>query len=105
VNRELLELLENLRSQLSRRREDQSACSAAPLLDELVKDGEKERCRLSAAGLRTSEKVFAGERGWNGVGLDWRRSMEAKLLDAAEEVAVKMKRSEGHELRIEVRLR
>src|SRR5262245_9155996 len=93
VYRELLELLENLCSQLSRWREDQRARGAAFLLDQLLKDGEKEGCRLAAAGLCTGEKIFAGERGWDGIVLNRRRSMEAKLLDAAEQVAVKMKRS------------
>ena len=90
VDGELLELLEDLRGELARGREDQRARGAALLLDQVMQDRKQKRRGLAAAGLRAGEQIAAFERGRNGVGLNGRRPEKAELFDTAEKVAVKV---------------
>ena len=96
VDGELLEVLVDLRRELARGREDERARRAARLRHEAVEDREDERGGLAAARHRAGEEVPALHRGRDGVELDGRRTGEAHLLDAAEEVGVETERGEGH---------
>ena len=90
VHGEVVEVLEDLRRQLARRREHQRARRAARLVDQLVEDRQQERRGLAAAGLGAGEHVAALERRRNRVGLDRRGPGEAELLDAFEQAGVKL---------------
>ena len=68
-----VEVVENLRRELARGREDQRPRRAPRLADQLVKDRQQERRRLAAAGLRAGEDVLPCSAGgmasaWIGVG-------------------------------------
>ena len=70
VHREVVQVLENLRRQLARRRQHERARRAARLVDQPVQDRQQERRGLAAAGHRAGEHVAPRERRRNGVGLD-----------------------------------
>ena len=73
VDRERVELLEDLRGQLTRRREDQRAGPAARLVHQVVQDREQEGGGLAAAGLRAGEHVASrpSPAGSHRPGLGW----------------------------------
>ena len=96
VDREIVEVLEDLRRQLARRREDQRARRAARLADQLVQDRQQERRRLAAAGHRAGEHVPALERRRNRICLDRRRTGEPEILQTAEQVGVELELAEWH---------
>ena len=100
VHGELLELLEDLRGELTRRREDERARRAARSCRAAGGEsaaGTRRSCRCrSCAQASTSRPSIAGG---NGVGLNGRRAREAELFDASEEIAMKFercKRGNGH---------
>ena len=90
---DLLELLDDLRRELTRRRHDQGARRAARPLEQLVKNGQEERGGLAASRHRAGEHVATFYRGGNRVDLNRSGSGEAELFDAAEQVAVQLERS------------
>ena len=96
VHGEVVEVLEDLRRQLARRREHQRARRAARLVDQLVQDRQQERRRLAAAGHRAGEHVAPVERRRDGVGLDGRRARETEVLEAFEQVGMKLEVAERH---------
>ena len=69
VDRERVELLEDLRGELARRREHQRARPAARLVHQRVQDRQQECRGLAAAGLRAGEHVASGHRRRDRVGL------------------------------------
>ena len=94
VDGEVVQVLENLRRQLPRRRDDQRARRPARFADQLIEDREQEGDRLAAAGHRAGENVLAFEPRRDRVGLNRRRPGEAEVLQAAEEVGVKLELAE-----------
>ena len=88
VDGKVVEVVEDLRRELPRRREHERARRAARLLDQLVQDRQQERRRLAAARLGAREDVAAFEPRRNGVSLDWRRPCESEFLDAFEQAGV-----------------
>ena len=86
VNRKVLEILDDLRRQLARRRNDERAGrarTAAWLLHQAVEYRQKKRRGLSAARLGACEEIAACERRWNGVGLNRCRFLKAEVFDTA----------------------
>jgi hypothetical protein len=61
-----------------------------------VKDGEEKRRRLAAAGCGTGKNVPSRQCRRDGVGLDWRRADETKLLEAFEKARMKLQTAEWH---------
>ena len=96
VDRHVLEVFEDLRRQLARRREHQRARRAARLPDQLVQDGQQERGGLAAAGHRAGEQVLALERRRDGVGLDRRGFDETEVFEAFEQVGMELEVAERH---------
>ena len=103
VHGERVEVLENLRGELARRRQHQRPRRPARLLDQPVQDRQQEGRGLAAAGLRAGEHVAARHRRGNRFGLNRRGSHEAELADSFEQIGMEAKRSEGHQIRVPVR--
>src|SRR5262245_6684140 len=85
VHGELLQVIEDLRGQLARRRQHECARAAARLPDQIVENRQKKRGGLAAAGLRAREDVPSAERGRNGVSLNRCGANKAELFDRAEQ--------------------
>ena len=66
MHREIVEVVDDLRRQLARRRQHQRARGAARLVDQLVQDRQQKRGRLAAAGHGAGEQVAAlrARAGW-----------------------------------------
>jgi len=61
-----------------------------------VQDGQQECGGLAATGHGAGQEVAAGHRGRYRVGLDGGRFGEAEVVDAAEEIGVKLQTAERH---------
>ena len=96
VNGKVRQVLEDLRRQLARRRQDQRARGPARSADELIENRQQEGDGLAAACHRAGEHTAAGDRRWNRVGLDWRGPRKAEILQAAEKIVVKLELTEWH---------
>jgi hypothetical protein len=94
VDREIVQVLHDLRRELASGRKHQGAGGAARFVDQAVKDRQHKRRGLATACHGAGEYVPAGERGWHGVGLDRRGPGEAELLYALEETGMELERSE-----------
>jgi len=97
VQRETIELFENLRRQLARGREDERARRAARAREQVVQDRQQKRRGLAAAGHGAGEHIAPVDSGRNRVGLNWRRPSEAELFHALDEAGMELERTEGHE--------
>jgi hypothetical protein len=64
--------------------------TTAPQFQQPVQYRQQERHRLAAAGHGAGEHVASRHRGGNGVGLDRRRSREAELLDALQQILMQL---------------
>ena len=91
-----VEVLEDLRRELARRRQHERARRAARLADQPVQDGQQKGRGLAAAGLRAGEHVAPGHRRRNRLGLNRRRPREAELTDSLEQIGMEAKRGKGH---------
>ena len=91
VNGESVELLDYLRGELTRRRENQSARLAARFAEKPVEDREQKCGRLATAGGSACEDVAPIECRRNGVTLDWGRSCKSELLDTTKKITIEMK--------------
>jgi hypothetical protein len=89
-------MLVDLRGQLPRGRDDERARDAARLAVDVLQDREQECRRLAAARHGAGEDVPAIHRRGDRVLLDRGRHRESHLVDAAQEVGVKVERGEGH---------
>ena len=94
VDGEHAHVLEDLRGQLARGREDERARSAARLADEAVQDGQEKRGRLAAARLGAGEQVAAFEGERDAVRLNRRGPDEAHFLGGAEQIGMERERRE-----------
>src|SRR5687767_9388764 len=87
VNREVLEVFDNLRRKLARRRDDERASrarTAARLVHQPIENRQQEGGGLPAARLGTCEKIAACERRWNRVGLNRRRFLKPEVFHATK---------------------
>jgi hypothetical protein len=91
MNGECIELLDDLSRELSRRRENQSACLATRSSEKPVKNRKQKRRRLAAPGGSACKYIAPVERRWNCFSLNGSRANEAELFDASEEIAIEMK--------------
>ena len=96
VNGKRIEVFEDLRRELPRRREHQRARDAARPSNEAVKDRQQERRRLAAARLRAREQIASLQGGRNRLLLNRRRTNEPELADTLEQVRMKAQRGERH---------
>src|SRR5581483_4247858 len=96
VHGEILQMLIDLRGELTRRRQDERTRRAATLPEDPLHDGKEERRRLAAARHRTGADVASGERRRDGLLLDRCRARESELADRAEEGGVEVERGERH---------
>ena len=90
VHRELLELLQNLRRELARRREDERARRAARTLeqvDEEWEEGTRRSFRFRSAR-RRARRDPRSRREWRR--FEWASAERTELLDAAKEIAVQL---------------
>jgi len=94
--RQLLTMLVDLRRQLARGREHESACPPARLADQAIQDRQQEGGGLAAAGHRAGEDVAPPTGRGDGVLLDGRGNDEAQRVDCTQELGVKVERRERH---------
>ena len=93
---EVVEVLDDLRGELTRRRQHERARGAARLLDEAVQDRQQERGGLAAAGHRAREQILARHRERNRVGLNRGRTSEPEIFQAFEETGMEPETGEWH---------
>ncbi len=91
-----VEVLQDLRGQLARRRQHERLDRAARPIDQPIDNREQERCGLPAAGLGARDQVPALEARWNGFGLDRSGTNEAEVFDRLDERRVQVEVSKGH---------
>ncbi len=96
VDRELLHVLSDLRSEFARRRQNERARRTAFAVQQALEDRKQERGRFAAARHRAREDVLAGERGRNRALLNGGGLSETELLDAAQEVRVQTELLKRH---------
>ena len=97
VDRELVQVLKDLRGQFTRRRDDQRARGAARLVQQPVQNGQQERGGFAAAGHGAGNQVAPLERRRNRVRLDGRGTREAEVFDTGEETRVELECTEWHQ--------
>jgi len=78
------DVVADLESQLSGRRENQRARRTAGEIDQLMQDRQDKRCGLTTSRGCTSQEVPALERRWDSTCLNGGRSYEAKIRDASQ---------------------
>ena len=96
VHGEVVEVFDDLRRQLARRRQDERARRAARLVDQPMEDRQQERGGLAAAGHRAGEQVLAGHRERNRVSLNRRRSCETEIFEPLEQAGMKSEFGKWH---------
>ncbi len=96
VDGEVVEVLDNLRGQLTRGRQHEGAGRAARLVDQTVKNGQQERRGLAAAGHGAGQEVVAFQHFRNRVGLDGRGPGEAEILETLEQAGMESEFSKCH---------
>ena len=90
MDRDRVDLLDDLQRQLAGWRHNERAGGAPWTRDQLVKDWKGECGCLAAPRGGASEEILALHGRRDGVGLDWRRTREAQLLDSLEEARVEL---------------
>ena len=96
VHRQVGKVFENLRRELSCRRQHQRACGAARLAHHPLQQREEERGGLAAAGHRTRQHVAPFERGRNGVGLNRGGSRKPEIFQSLEQIRMELEVTEWH---------
>ena len=89
---EVVEILDDLRRQLTCGCQHQGAGRAAGLVDQLVQNRQQESGRLAAAGRGTRQKVPPLHARWDRIGLNRRRSGEPEVFDALKKIGVELER-------------
>ena len=88
VHGEVVQVFDDLRRELARRRQDQRARRPARLRRiSCVQNRQQEGGGLAAAGHRAGEQVLSGERRRNRVGLNRRRPREAEIFQAPQQAS------------------
>ena len=96
VHREVVEVFDNLRRQLARRREHERARGAARLTDEPVQNRQQKRRGLAAAGHGAGEQILAGHRQRNRVSLNGCRSRKSEVFEPLEQAGMKSEVGKWH---------
>ena len=96
VDRQRVEIFENLRRELAGRRKDERAGRTPRLVDQPVQDRQQERRRLATAGLRRGNHVLALQRRRNCFSLNRGGPDETEFLDALEKRRMKPEMVEWH---------
>ena len=96
VDREAVEIVQNLRRELTRRRQDQRTRRAPRLVDEMMHDRQQEGGRLAAAGLRGGDDVTPLQRRWDGFRLNGSRPDVPEILDGLGQRGMELQLSEWH---------
>ncbi len=96
MHREIVQVLHDLRRQLTRRRQHERPRRSARFVDETMEDRQKKGRGLAAAGHRACQQVVSGHGEWNGVGLNGRRPGESEVFEALEEIGVEPEMSKRH---------
>ena len=96
VDRQIVEVFDDLRRQLPRRRQHERTRRPARLINQAVKNGQQKGGGFPAAGHRAGEQILAVERGRNGVGLNRRRARETEVFEALEEIGMKSEIGKWH---------
>jgi len=96
VDGEGIEIVQDLRRELARGDEDQRACGAARLVDQVVNDRQEKGGRLAAARLRGPDHVAPLHDRRNGFGLNRGGSDVAEILDCPRQGRVKVQMSKWH---------
>jgi hypothetical protein len=90
MNRHRIERRQNLRGELSRRRDYECACLPSRLANEMMKNREQERGGLPATCHGAGKNVPALECGWDCFSLNWCRSLEAQLFETLMKAGVEL---------------
>jgi len=90
VHRQVVQIFQDLRRQLARRRQHQGAGRSARLVDQPVQDRQEKRRRLAAAGHGAGQHVAAVPGRRDGVRLNRRRADEAEILETLEKIGMKL---------------
>ena len=96
VDGEVVEILDDLRRQLSRRRQHERARRPARLRDEAVQDGQQERRGLAAAGHCAREQIPSAERQRNRVGLNRGGTREPEVFEAFQQIGMEAEARKRH---------
>ena len=96
VHGEIVQVFDDLRRQLARRRQHQRARRPARLVHQAVQDRQQKRRGLAAAGHRAGEQVLAGERQRNRVGLNGRRPRETEIFQPLQQAGMQSEMGEWH---------
>ena len=96
VHREVVEVFDDLRRELARRRQHERARRAARLADQAVEDRQQKRRGLAAAGHGAGEQVLAGHRERNRVSLNRRRSRKTEIFEPLEQAGMESEFGKWH---------
>ena len=88
VDRNVVEVFEDLRGQFAGGRQDERARRAPRLVEELVEDRQQEGRGLAAAGGGAGKHVSSGEGRADGIGLNGGRTREPEVLEGAREAGM-----------------
>ncbi len=86
---EIVEVFDDLRGELARRRQHERARAALPLGKQPLQHGQHERGGLAAAGHRAREQVLSGERQRDRVALNRGGTRESEIFQALEKTGMK----------------
>ena len=96
VDRQRVQILEDLRRQLTRRRQHERPRRPPRLVDETVQNRQQKRRGLAAAGLRRGDDVLALHRRGNRLRLNGGGPYETEFLDALDQRWMKPEIIEWH---------
>jgi hypothetical protein len=96
VHGQPVEILEDLRRQLARGRQNERLCRPARPIDEAIDDRQQKRRGFPAAGLGACDHVASLEGRWNRFGLDRRRTDEPKFFDRFAKRRIQVQLGERH---------
>ena len=90
VDRQVGQVLGNLRREFARRRQHQGAGRAAGTAHQLMQNRQQERGGLAASGHRAGQQIPPLERGRNRFSLDGCRACEAEIFEPPEEIGMEL---------------
>src|SRR5262249_4409513 len=96
VDREVIQIADDLRRQLTRGRENECPRGAAWAADEPVENRKQIGCRLGAAWSRGREHIAAVEARWNGSELNRGGMAKPEVLQPLQQQRVELQRSKRH---------
>ena len=96
VDREIVEVFDNLRRELAGRRQHERARRAARLVDQPMQDRQQERRGLAAAGHGAGEQVLSGHRQRNRIGLNRSRTRETEIFQSLQQAGMQSELGKWH---------